>query len=131
MLSRNLISSSRFVISYSLGIAMFATTQQNNLALQYVVCGTAVIVYVVFVSFLSTACSLSIRRKKMYHLANQLFAKASKQRKTTIRTLFTLRRLVKSLGNTSRPTICLTEKSGEEFEPMEFLEFVFNILINF
>lgn len=130
-LSRELISSSRLVMSYAMGIMIFATAQQNNVALQYLLSGACVIVYVVFVSFLSTACSLSIRRMKMYQLANQLFVKASKQRKTTVRTLITLRRLVKSLGNKSRPTICLTDTSGEEFEPIEFLKFVFNTLVNF
>lgn len=131
ILSRDLISSSRLVMSYAIGIIIFATTQHSNLALQYILCGCCVTIYVVFVSFLSTACSLSLRRKKMYHLANQLFVKASSQRKTTVRTLFTLRRLVKSLGNRSRPTICLTDESGVEFEPMEFFEFIFNTLINF
>ena len=38
--------------------------------------------------------------------------------------LIILRRMVKSLGNNLRPTICLTDSSGEEFEPIEFVEYV-------
>src|SRR3989442_1609061 len=110
-------------MSYAMGIKIVGTTQQSNLACQYVISGTCVIVNVVFVSFLSTA-SLSIRRKKVYHLASQLLVKASNQRK--IRKLFILRKLIKILGDLDRPTICLTDRSGEESEPFELLQFVFN-----
>src|SRR5437016_3689933 len=57
--------------------------------------------------FLSTACSLSIRRRKTYFLANELFAK-SRQKHSNIRKLFILQNLIKSLGCRSRPRICLT-----------------------
>lgn len=129
-LSKDLISPCRLVMSYSMAIIIFATSQQSNLLLQIILSGTCSIVYVLFLSFLSTACSLSIRRKKMYILANQLFVKSS-QRSKSLRQLIILRRLVKSLGNDIRPTICLTEQSGEEFKPMEFLEFVSNTFTNF
>ena len=117
-----------YAFSYSVGFMIVSTTQQDNILLRYFLSGTCLTVYIIFVS-LSTACSLSIRRRKMYLLANQLFIKASKQRK--IRQLFILRKLIKSLGDMNRPTICLTDKSGEEFEPMEFVEFVFNTFSNF
>src|SRR6266480_6225032 len=112
-----------------MGFMIVSTTQQDNILLRYALSGACLTAYIIFVSFLSTACSLSIRRRKMYLLANQLFIKASKQRK--VRQLFILRKLVKSLGDMNRPTICLTDKSGEEFEPMEFVEFVFNTFSNF
>ena len=128
-LSKDLISTSRLVMSYATCFVIVATTQQDNLALQYVHSCSALIIYMVFLSFLSTACSLSIRRSKVYFLANQLFIKASKQR--NIRQLFILRKLIKSLGSTTRSTICLTDQSGEEMEPMGFVEFVGNTFCNF
>jgi len=130
-LSRDIISPARFAMSYSIGFMCFATTQQDNILLRFFVSGTSLTAYIIVLSFLSTACSLSIRRRKMYLLANQLFIKASKQRKGKIRQLFILRKLVKSLGDMNRPTICLTDQSGEDFQPMEFVEFVLNTFSNF
>lgn len=39
--------------------------------------------------------------------------------------------MVKSLGNYNRPMVCLSDKSGEEMDPMEFVEFVLDTFSQF
>lgn len=132
ILSRDLISPYRLVMSYAVGLGIFAVHKQENLAVQIVFDAYHGSFYIVSLIFLFSACSLSIRRRAMYELANQLFVKVSRERSTTsLKQLLVLRQLVKSLGNDNRPTLCLNDKSGEEFEPMEFVEFVLDTFANF
>src|SRR5205085_44035 len=72
-LSGDIISTGRLAMSYSIGFMIVSSTQQDNILLQYFMSGSCFIIYIIFVSVLLTACSLSIRRRKMYLFANQLF----------------------------------------------------------
>src|SRR6185437_16131547 len=87
--------------------------------------------YVVSLVFLYSSGSLSIRRRKMYQLANSLFVKISGQNRVPYRSLFILSRMIKSLGNDRYPSICLTDNSGDEFDPMEFFEFIADFIVIF
>jgi len=124
-LSKDLVSPYRQLLSYIAGFIVFASHQQDNQLFTIGMDSIMTTLWVVSLLFLSSACSLSHRRKKMYFLANRLFVKAMKQQSmVSLGHLIILRQMVKSLGNSLRPTICLTDKSGEEFEPMEFVEYV-------
>ena len=39
--------------------------------------------------------------------------------------------MIKGLGNDEYLIICLTDKSGDEFDPMEFVEFIMEFFANF
>ena len=124
-LSKDLVSPYRQLLSYIIGFMLFAHHQQDSQLFAIAMDSIVTTLWIASLLFLSSACSLSDRRKKMYFLANQLFVKAMKQRSmVSLRHLTILRRMVKSLGSDNHPTICLTDKSGEEFEPIEFVEYV-------
>ena len=55
----------------------------------------------------------------------------SQQRPVSYRPLFILSRMIKSLGNDRYPSICLMDKSGGEFDPLEFVEFIMEFFANF
>src|SRR5205809_164582 len=103
---------------YAFGFACFGAHFEDNLPLKVGIDTMVASVYVVIIVFLFAACTLSEKRKQMYVLTNQLFVKISQSRNSPA-SLVILRRTIKSLGNTNKPTICLTDISGEEFEPME------------
>jgi hypothetical protein len=66
----------------------------------------------------------------MFSLANSLLPKLSTQR-ASIKDLFIVRGLIKKTGSIDCPMICLTDKSGEEFDPMEYFEFIEGTISNF
>jgi hypothetical protein len=133
-LSRDLISPYRLTVSVFCGALVFGA-HQTDMALMTIGIDTVVIfVYVISLTFLSTASSLSNRRRKMYFMTNRLFVNVSSKGKRNIanlRSLFILRQLIKSLGSDDSPTICLTEQSGGEFDSMEFVNFVADTFSNF
>jgi hypothetical protein len=131
-LSRDLISPYRFIVSYVGGISMFFAHQTDNVLFQVAIDSIVAVIYVLSLSFLSTACSLSNRRRRMYFLANCLFVKMiGSSRGHSLRERITLRRMVKSLGDDDCHTLCLTDKSGEEFALMEFVEFILGTFSDF
>lgn len=130
-LSRDLISPYRTVVSYFCVLVIFGAYQQDNLMVKYSFSAIMGTFYVGSLVFLSLSCTLSIRRTRMYQLVNELYVKVSRQSLITLGQLFTLRRMVKSLGNYNRPTVCLSDKSGEEMDPMEFVEFVLDTFSQF
>jgi hypothetical protein len=129
-LSTDLISPYRLCSCYICGIAVVAAHKTDNLGLQFSIYSIALSFYVVSLIFMSTVCTLSTRRKKLYLLANQTFIKVSRER-TSLTSLVILRRMIKSLANHRQPVIALKDKSGQEFAPMEFVEFVFETMSNF
>ena len=130
-LSKDLISPYRFVVSYIGAITLFAARQSGILIFEIGIDAFIISLYVVSLVFLYSSSSLSIRRRKMYKLANSLFVKISRQRPVPYRSLFILSRMIKSLGNDRYPSICLMDKSGDEFDPMEFVEFIMEFFANF
>lgn len=136
-LSKDLISPYRFILSYFCGIMAFGAHAQSSVAFQVGMDLIVAIHYICSLVFLFTACSLSIRRKRMYILANTIFNSVSNHVKTPgdpvmkVSQMIILRRWIKSLGSTTLPSICLTDTSGKEFEPMEFVEFILETFSNF
>lgn len=137
--SREIITPYRLDMSLTSAAMIFASHQQDN---YYFTIGLDVVmitVYAASLTFLSTGASLSTKRTAAYTIANQLFAKTTKRLKShiwhadkgSIRQLTILCRLIKSLGDESRPSICLTDKSDREYEPMEFVDFVYESVSSF
>lgn len=132
--SRGLISPYRFVTSNLYGIAIFGAHQaSHNLVLLIVIDVIATCFYVVSLICLSTGCSLTDRRKRMYNSLNSLFVKMSNQRVkgSSPESLIMLCRIIKSLGHINHPPICLTNSTGTEYGPMEFLHYVLDTFSNF
>ena len=130
-LSKDLISPYRLVVSYFGAIALFATRQSGILFFEIGLDAIIISLYLVSLVFLYSSGSLSIRRRKMYKVANSLFVKMSRQRPVPCRSLFILSRMIKSLGSDDSPSICLTDKSGDEFDPMDFVVFIADFIANF
>lgn len=130
-LSQDLITPYRLVLSYVCGVIIFGAHQQDNFILKIGLDSVSILYYIVSFAFLFTACSLTTRRRLLYVLTNELFLKTSQQKTTSLRQLITLRRIIKSLGALRRPLLSLTDKSGEEFDPMETVKFLLQTFANF
>jgi hypothetical protein len=130
-LSKDLISPYRLVVSYIGGSLLFATRQSGMVIFEIALDALVISQFVMSLLFLYSSSSLSMRRRKMYKLANSLFVKISRQRPVPYRSLFILSRMIKSLGNDSSPSICLTDMSGDEFNSMEFVQFIADCIANF
>lgn len=137
-LSRDLISPYRLAASYMSVVAIFAVHQQDNIVLKLSLTSFSIMFYVVSLTFLSTSCTLSLKRRTMHSLVNRLFVKtvscqqeqySTYQEKTRI--LLILRHVIKSVGHQSRTSISLTDTAGQELEPMEFIEFILETFSNF
>lgn len=122
-LSRDLISPYRQIVTYVCVLIVFGCCMQGNIFFAIGIESLMANLYVTSLVLVYTACLLSIQRRRMYVLINSLFVKCSTQR-ISIFQLIVLRKMIKSLGNNRRPTISLTDKSGREFEPMEFVKFI-------
>lgn len=132
-ISRDLVTPFRFEITLAAGVIIFIAHQQDNAAFAVMMDIMLGSLYGVSLFFLYMACSLSTRRKDMYVAANSLYVKvASTMRKNySLRHLLIIRDVVKSCGNNHRPIIALTDKSGKEFDPMKFVEFVLETFSTF
>lgn len=130
-LSKDLISPYRFLVSYLGSIVLLGIRQSGILIFEIALDAFIISTYVLSLIFLYSTGSLSNRRRKMYKLANSLYVKISQQRLVPYRSLIILSRMIKSLGNDRYPSICLTDKSGDEFDPMEFFEFIMEFFANF
>jgi len=129
--SRDIITPYRLDMSFAFLGLIFAGHQQDNI---YFAVGVDIILlsfYCGSLAFLATAGSLSRKRKRAYFLANQLFVKVGKAPHRSLGQLVILRRMIKSLGNDKRPTICLMDGAEGEFDSAEFVEFIAQSLANF
>lgn len=133
--SKDLISPYRFIKSYTGPFAVFASHQSVNLIFTISMDSFVIGLDICAIGFLSTSCSLSIKRKRLYYAANCLFVKICEKQVSTstesIQSKIILRRMIKSLGDDDCHTLCLSDKSGEEFDPMEFFEFLLDTFANF
>lgn len=130
-LSKDIISPYRLLVSYLGVVVLFATRHSGILILEIAVNTIVTAMTVISFVFLYSTCSLSIRRRKMYQEANSLYARVSRQRSTSICSLVIIRRLLKSMGDEDYPSLCLTDKSGVEFDPMEYVQFILELFSNF
>lgn len=121
--SQNLISPYRLLATISSGVLFYGAQNFSNQYASIAGSCAVICVYITSLAFLSTCSSLSIRRKKLYLLSNSLYIKYIMDRKTW-KERMVLRRIIKSLGNNQRPTIGLIDRSGEEMNAMEYVEFV-------
>lgn len=128
--SMDIVTPYRLVMTFACASMCFAAHQQSNVAFAVGMDAIMINMYVASLIFLSTACSFSNQRKKMYLVANRIFIKISCQR-GSIKQMYILRRMIKSLGNRNLPSICLTDKCMREFEPMEFVNFVLDTFSSF
>lgn len=129
-LSMDLISPYRQTSSYIVCIAMVACTKTDNIPLTAAIGAIAASFFLVSLIFVYSACSMSNKRKEMYERSNEIFVRAARER-TSITSNLILRRLVKSVGSSSQPTLSLRDKSGQEYESWEFLEFLLETVSNF
>lgn len=128
--SSNIITPYRTDMSFVCCAMVFAAHQQDNVIFAIGLSAIMAAVYTASIIFLSTGGSLSTKRRTVYTAANRLFVRILRDKKSWKQQIV-LRRLLKSLGDRRRPTICLTDKSGAEFDPNEFVDFVAMTISNF
>lgn len=128
--SKKIISPCRILTTFMSGTVFYSAQMMDNQIIKVTLMVAVTVQFLASLVFMSTTSSLSIRRRKMYQQANSLFQTAIKLN-IDLREQIVLRRMIKSLGNQNRPTICLTDSSEGELAPMEFVEFIASCVSNY
>lgn len=121
--SKNIIGPYRPMATFVFGISFYGATLFENRALGTILDVGIILAFIACMAALSTSSSLTNRRRIFYRNVNMIFSNYLKKEHSW-RELICLNRMIKSSGNTWKPTICLTDTTGQEFDSMEFVKFV-------